>query len=550
MSWELEHLPLAVEQAGVMAISIAPAQLLREYREVGEARRELFQQVPEYHRQQSLWKTVEVAMRRLSLPAQTLVRLCAFMDADAIDLRLFDEWKMNLPEVLGQEKQQGRWREVRSEALRSVLIGMVSEIDPYSVSGVTRSRFTMHRAFQSVVRELIREEMDDQEVAKADIAEWWWLGAGEAALAMLTYGRYHEGLPHGDLAYRERVAVLGEYHSGVARDLNNLAQFFQDTNRLNEAELLMRKTLEIDEKNLGLNHPDVARDLNNLAQLLHTIDRIAEAEPLMRRALDIDERSFGPNHSNVARDLNNLATLFQATGRFTEAEPLMRRALNISEQSLGPDHPTVAAILNSLGFMLQATERSDEAEVFVRRALDIDEQSFGPDHPNVARDLNNLTTLLRNTNRLAEAELLMRRCINICERSFGPEHPNVATSLNSLAMLIMTQAVHRFEEAETLMRRALEIDQQSYGPYHSKVAIRLNNLARLLQETNRSADAEPLARRSLTILLRFQFATGHQYPTFEAALTNYIIILKAVERSDDDIKAKIDAVYREAKKSL
>lgn len=47
-----------------------------------------------------------------------------------------------------------------------------------------------------------------------------------------------------------------------------------------EAEPLMRRALAIDEKSVGPDHPDVARDLNNLAQLLQATNRIAEAEPL------------------------------------------------------------------------------------------------------------------------------------------------------------------------------------------------------------------------------------------------------------------------------
>ena len=43
--------------------------------------------------------------------------------------------------------------------------------------------------------------------------------------------------------------------------------------------------LAIDEKNLGSNHPNVALRLNNLARLLQDSNRIGEAEPLMRRAI-------------------------------------------------------------------------------------------------------------------------------------------------------------------------------------------------------------------------------------------------------------------------
>ena len=82
--------------------------------------------------------------------------------------------------------------------------------------------------------------------------------------------------------------------------------------------------------------------------LLQATNRLAEAEPLMRRALAIDEKSFGPDHPNVASDLNNLALLLQATNRLAEAEPLYRRALAIDEKSFGPDHPNVANSLNNL----------------------------------------------------------------------------------------------------------------------------------------------------------------------------------------------------------
>ena len=59
----------------------------------------------------------------------------------------------------------------------------------------------------------------------------------------------------------------------------------------------MKRALAIDEKSYGPDHPDVARDLNNLAQLLQATNRLGEAEPLMRRALAIDETCLRPRPS-------------------------------------------------------------------------------------------------------------------------------------------------------------------------------------------------------------------------------------------------------------
>ena len=165
----------------------------------------------------------------------------------------------------------------------------------------------------------------------------------------------------------------------------------------------MRRALAIGEKSLGSDHPNVATALGNLAQLFEATSRLSEAEPLLRRALAIDEKSFGPDHPDVATDLNNLALLLYTMNRISEAEPLMRRAFTIAEKSFGPDHPDVAIDLNNLALLLYAMNRPSEAEPLLRRALALDEKSLGPDHPKVATTLNNLAGLFEGQGRWPEA---------------------------------------------------------------------------------------------------------------------------------------------------
>ena len=104
--------------------------------------------------------------------------------------------------------------------------------------------------------------------------------------------------------------------------------------------------------------------LNNLAALLfRDTNRLADAEPLMRRVLRIDEASFGEDHPRVAIDLNNLAQLLQATNRLTEAAPLMRRVvrilINFSHRT-GHEHPNKEAALANYERLLQALGRKQE----------------------------------------------------------------------------------------------------------------------------------------------------------------------------------------------
>jgi len=107
----------------------------------------------------------------------------------------------------------------------------------------------------------------------------------------------------------------------------------------------------------GKSHQVSQKMATRFAQLLLATNRLAEAEPLMRRALEIDEQGYGPEHPNVARDLNNLAQLLQATHRLAEAAPLMRRALVIFLKfslATGHEHPHLRAGFGNYQSLLQA----------------------------------------------------------------------------------------------------------------------------------------------------------------------------------------------------
>ena len=105
----------------------------------------------------------------------------------------------------------------------------------------------------------------------------------------------------------------------------------------------------------------MARDLNNLAILLQSTDRLSEAEPLVRRALEIDEKQYSPDHPRVATRLNNLASLLLATGRISDAEVLARRALRILARfakATGHDHPYFNQIRTNYRYILESRGES------------------------------------------------------------------------------------------------------------------------------------------------------------------------------------------------
>jgi tetratricopeptide (TPR) repeat protein len=458
--------------------------------------------------------TWQASVEQLTGPGRHLLERLAWLAPDPVP-----EFLLDVP-ITGVAADQ-------REALLDLAAYSLVTRDP------ERERFAVHRLVQDATRRSLDAAAARQRLGEA----LGWVNdafTGEPQ-DVRSWPRLDPLAPHAlTVAQHSDSAGIAEPTAWL---MNHLGLLFRIKALHAQAEPLLRRALAINEASLGDDHPNVAACLNNLSQLLQATNRFAEAEPLMRRALAIDEARFGEDHPNVATRLNNLALMLQSTSRLAEAEPLFRRALAINEASFGKNHPTVAISLNNLTGLLRDTDRLVEAEPLYRRALAIDEASFRKDHPNVARDLNNLAGLLRATKRLAEAEPLYRRALAINEASFGKDHPNVATGLNNLGGLL--QATNRLAEAEPLYRRALAIGEASFGKDHPEVAVDLNNLAALLYDTNRFAEAEPLFRRALAIFLDFERATGHPHLHRDTALDNYTDLLKAMGKSEAEIRAAI-----------
>ena len=109
--------------------------------------------------------------------------------------------------------------------------------------------------------------------------------------------------------------------------------------RRQEAIAAAERYVEAARRKHGADHLETGKATSWLGGMLVESNRLAEAEPLMRRSLAIYERSFGAEHSEIAGSLKNLGKLLLDANRLPEAEPLFRRALDIEEKSLGPNHP-------------------------------------------------------------------------------------------------------------------------------------------------------------------------------------------------------------------
>ena len=360
--------------------------------------------------------------------------------------------------------------------------------------------------------------------------------AGSTSILMRELGDLVNGkglYEEAESLFRRSLAIneqnLGPDDPEITRGLVNLSSVLESLHRMGEAECLARRALSISQRLQGdVDNADlaIARALLRLGTLLYNKASYIEAEELLRQAVSIAEKAHGGKHPKFASALTSLASVLHATGKFPEAELLHTQAVEINESYYGPEHPDVAGDLGNLALLLEELGRDEEeVEQLLRRALKIDQSFFGEHHPKVAKDLNNLAFFFSNRARWEKAEKLYRQALAMEEQFFGKEHPRYGRVLNNLAVLM--KDLNRTDEAERLHHQVQIIDERAYGQRHPSVAKHYSNYAMLLHATNRHAKAEPLLNQAVSIARSF---FGSDNPSTATYLNNLGLLLSDTNR--------------------
>jgi len=224
---------------------------------------------------------------------------------------------------------------------------------------------------------------------------------------LAAQGRLTEAEPLYLNVLKATFARYGWRSTSVANVLNNLANLLDDQGRDEEAERMYRDAVALWEQTAG-RHRSTADALNNLGMFLArrasgSDPRFDEAERLLKRSLDIRRELLGPNHPDTIQALNNLGGLNQGRRRFDEAERFYREAYELGRKAK-PEVPILADSANNLATVLARGGKLEAAERLYREALDIRERLFGRNHARTAQSYRNLASIFYDLGRFDEAE--------------------------------------------------------------------------------------------------------------------------------------------------
>lgn len=283
-----------------------------------------------------------------------------------------------------------------------------------------------------------------------------------------------------------------------ARLMETLGKVYTSLGALDDAEPMLRLSLDRRRRLPNASGGDIASSLNHLGFVLALKANFDEAEQAYQEALDTRREVFGPAHPHVAETLTGLAYVKGLRGDYASAESLLREALEIRRESLGGQHLAVAETLEELGMNQFDQGDYPQAQALLEEALAMRRTLLGSDpHPKVAENLNNLALVVYKQGDPEKAESLFRNALTM-KRALLPEANNeIAIGMNNLATLLRDRG--DFEAAEDTFREALEIQRQVLGETHTEIAVTMLNLGLALDDAGRTAEAVELGRASLQI---------------------------------------------------
>jgi tetratricopeptide (TPR) repeat protein len=147
--------------------------------------------------------------------------------------------------------------------------------------------------------------------------------------------------------------------------------------------------------------------------------------------------------------------------------------------------------------------------------------------PEITRLFADAGVYLRRRGQFGAAEAMLLRARTLAE-TLDADHPLTARILNTIAALYREQ--RRYPEAEPLARRALSIREAHFGVDHPEVAKSLTTIGLLYRDQRRFAEAEPLLRRALDIE---ELSLGAEHRNLAISLTTLGSLYRDLGRHDD-----------------
>lgn len=340
---------------------------------------------------------------------------------------------------------------------------------------------------------------------------------------------------------KEEAAMLAREAIGIAREhpdqaaleaeaLAALARIEYGQGDLESAETAMLQALALQRAHLGERHTNVARNLNDLGVIRMQRGDLQGARESLREALDMRQRLLGLRHVDTASTLHNLGGVQRRLGEYDEAERYLQQVVEVLAELFPDGHPERVTASNTLAVIAMERGQRELAIERMQAAVADARAAYGPTHPTVATMLGNLASMLRQAGQLERAEAIQREGLELLRQSLGRHHHLYAVALTGLAFIELDRG--HLEEARQGFDEAADVIRASLGASHPDLAAVQMGRAEVELARGHIAAAVDYARQSESI---HAAALPAQHPRVRRSR---LVLAQALARAGDCTSAR------------
>ncbi len=320
--------------------------------------------------------------------AATLVALLAFLAATMTvqAQRIARERDRTAQEAVRANREASAAKQVSD-----FLVGLFTVSDPSEARG---NSLTAREVLDNGVGR-IEKELTDQPEIQARLMETM----GTVYTNLGLYGPSETLLRRAADTNRK---TLGGEHPTTLKSLHQLADLLWYQGYQKEAERpryfaeAERIYLEVDasrRKVLGELHADTLKVESDIASLYSLQKRLDEAEALARKTLDLQTQVLGAEHRDTRISRVTLQNIYFQQGRFADAETIARQVLESSQRRVGDDHPETLTDMHNLATIVDAFKRYDDAEAIYLKTIEGKIKVYPDGHPSTGRTMQRLISM-------------------------------------------------------------------------------------------------------------------------------------------------------------
>ena len=340
--------------------------------------------------------------------------------------------------------------------------------------------------------------------------------------------KYDEAVAPGQQALAVRREILGNESSETGSALNLLGLVMAAKRDFPKSEALLSESMELWRKLRGDGHPEYALVMQNLGEIYEDNNKPDQAQKLMRRALEIRQRTYGTSNSETMHSmyrltnlLGNMADSAASERNFAAAKALREEVVTLRTQFFGPEHWRT---LDARWFL-----KVVEAKML-----------FGPDEWHKLKDADAMSAqadTFAKAKQFAPAVAAMEEAAALRKDVYGPKHLLYGMDLERSASLNFSQSSFaRSAELYGQVRDMIKAELSSNHPYYASA---ITNLGVVFTEQKNLAGAVPLFREAWQIRTREYGADNDQTKeSVERLLTALASLATAQENKPDPVAAK------------